>query len=206
MDWFRLEVVERRGFLANWLLVDVIFVCFWLQWLADDQLFARLTLTGWSFPGLVTHPFVHGHSLHLVWNLLLLLVYGGVACNALGLVGHLGLFFGFALAGAAGHVLAGGGQAAGASGAICGYVGLVVVLRVPATVALLDGAVRVPVGGLALVLVAKDVLFTFLPGMGVSVAGHLGGYLAGALAGMVLRRTSTVRIWKATPTGRREIQ
>ncbi len=188
MDWFRIEVREHRGFFANHVLLGVIFLCFWLQWLVDDRLFARLTLTGWSLPGLFTHPFLHGHSLHLIWNLLLLHVFGGLAANALGPVRHLVLFFLFALAGAAAHVAFGGGQAAGASGAISGFVGLVVVCRMPGTVSLLDGAVRVPVNWLALAFLAKDILFAFLPGMSVSVTGHLGGYLAGALAGLLCRR------------------
>ena len=163
-------------------------ICFWLQWLIEDQLFTQLTLTGWNLPGLLTHPFVHGHSLHLVWNLLLFHIFGGRVGNALGPVRQLAGFFRFALAGAGGHLLAGGGQAAGASGAICGFVGFVVVGRLAGTVALLDGAVRVPVNWLALALVAKDVLFAFLPGMAVSVAGHLGGYLAGATAALLWRR------------------
>ncbi|MFA6544921.1 MAG: rhomboid family intramembrane serine protease [Limisphaerales bacterium] len=188
MDWFRLEVAERRGFFTNHLLLGVIFVCFWLQWLADDRLFARLTLTGWSLPGLLTHPFIHVHSLHVGWNLLLLHVFGGVAVNAVGPFRYLTLFFLFALAGAAGHLFAGGGQAAGASGAICGFVGFVVVCRMEGTVSLLDDAVRVPVDWLALALIVKDVFFAFLPGMSVSVAGHLGGYLAGATVGLAVRR------------------
>lgn len=188
MDWFRIEARERRGFLANHVLLSVIFLCFWLQWLVDDRLFARLTLTGWSLPGLLTHPFIHGHSLHLVWNLLLLHIFGGLVANGLGPVRHLVLFFLLALAGAAAHVACGGGQAAGASGGISGLVGLVVVCRIEGAVAMFDGAVRVPVNWLALALIAKDILFAFLPGMSVSVTGHLGGYLAGALAGLLCRR------------------
>lgn len=190
MDWFRIEVREHRGFLANHLLLAVIFVCFWLQWLLEERTFARFTLTGWNLPGLLAHPFVHVHSLHLFWNLFLLHVFGGLVCNALGAARQLALFFLFALAGAAAHVSLGGGQAAGASGAICGFVGLVVVCRMEGTLAFLDGAVRVPVNWLALALIAKDILLAFLPGMSVSVAGHLGGYLAGAVVGLLLRRTS----------------
>ncbi|MEN9575595.1 MAG: hypothetical protein RL514_3450 [Verrucomicrobiota bacterium] len=191
MDWFRLEVPERRGFLANHVLQGIIFVCFWLQWLAEERRFTQLTLTGWNLPGLLTHPFVHVHSLHLVWNLLLLHIFGGLVSNALGPARQLASFFLFALAGAGGHLLAGGGQAAGASGAICGFVGFVVVGRLAGTVVLFDGTVRVPVNWLAFALVAKDVLFAFLPGMAVSVAGHLGGYLAGAMTALLWRRFSS---------------
>jgi len=188
VDWFRLEVTQRRGFFTNQVLLTAIFICFWIQWLVEERLFTRLTLTGWSLPGLLAHPFVHVHSLHLIWNLLLLYIFGGLACNALGPLRQFACFFLFALAGASGHLLAGGGQAAGASGAICGFVGFVVAGRLAGTVALLDGAVRVPVNWLALALVAKDLLFAFLPGMAVSVAGHLGGYLAGACAALLWRR------------------
>lgn len=188
MDWFRIEVREHHGFRANHLLLAFVFVAFWFQWLVGEPTFTRLTLTGWSLPGLLAHPFVHVHSLHLFWNLFLLHVFGGLVCNALGAPRHLALFFLFALAGAAAHVSLGGGQAAGASGAICGFVGLIVGSRMGGTLALLDGAVRVPVDWLALALIAKDILLAFLPGMSVSGAGHLGGYLAGATIGLLLRR------------------
>jgi membrane associated rhomboid family serine protease len=185
MPWLRLEVLERRGFLANHVVLGLVFVCFWLQWMVDERRFAMLTLTGWTLPGLLTHPFIHGHSLHLAWNLLLLHVFGGLVCNALGPLRYTGAWLAFTLAGAAGHLLAGGGQAAGASGVLCGFVGLVVAGRLDGNIALLDAAVRVPVGWLALSLVAKDILLAFLPGMSVAVGGHLGGYLAGGLAGLL---------------------
>lgn len=193
MDWLRLEVREQRGFRANRVLVAGIFLCFWLQWLLDERTFAQLTLTGWNLPGLLAHPFIHVHSLHLLWNLLLLHLFGGVAENALGPGRHLGCFFLFASAGAAAHVAAGGGQAAGASGAVSGFVGLVIVARLGGVVALLDSAIRLPMSWLALALVLKDLVFAFLPGMGVSVMGHLGGYAAGAVVGWGLRRTGEPR-------------
>lgn len=188
MDWLRLEVRERHGFRWNQALLAVLFVSFWLQWLVDERRFAALTLTGWNLPGLLTHPFVHVHSLHLAWNLLLLHIFGGLAGNALGPLRYAGAWLAFTLAGAAGHLLVGGGQAAGASGVLCGFAGLVVAGRLGGHVALLDASVRVPVIWLALALIAKDVVFAFLPGMGVAVGGHLGGYLAGGLAGWLWQR------------------
>jgi membrane associated rhomboid family serine protease len=185
MDWLRLEVRERHGFHWNHAWLMVVFVCFWIQWLVDERRFAALTLTGWSLPGLITHPFIHVHSLHLAWNLLLLHIFGGLAVNALGPLRHAGAWFAFTLAGATGHLLVGGGQAAGASGVLCGFVGLVVAGRLGGNIALLDASVRVPVGWLALALIAKDVAFAFLPGMNVSVGGHFGGYLGGGLAGLL---------------------
>ncbi len=118
----------------------------------------------------------------------------GLVCNALGPLRYAGAWLAFTLAGATGHLLAGGGQAAGASGVLCGFVGLVVAGRLGGTVTLLDAAVRVPVVWLALALVAKDIVLAFLPGMGVAVGGHLGGYLAGVLAGLLLRRRRGNRV------------
>lgn len=187
MPWLRLEVLERHGFLANHVALALVFVCFWLQWLLPEARFAAFTLTGWALPGLLTHPFIHGHSLHLVWNLLLLHVFGGLACNALGPARFCGVWLAFTLAGAAGHLIAGGAQAAGASGVIAGCVGFVVAGRVAGTMALFEGAVRVRADWLALALVTKDIVFAFLPGMGVSVGGHAGGYVVGAVAGAFVR-------------------
>jgi membrane associated rhomboid family serine protease len=188
MTWVRLEVLEHRGRVANHGALGLVFVCFWLQWLLPDARFTACTLTGWQLPGLLTHPFIHGHSLHLIWNLALLHIFGGLASNALGPARYAAAWLAFTLAGATGHLLAGGAQAAGASGVIAGFVGFSVASRTPGQIALLDGALRVPTHGLALALVVKDILFAFLPGMGVSVGGHLGGYVAGALLGWIARR------------------
>jgi membrane associated rhomboid family serine protease len=183
MTGIQLEVLEHRGRVANHGALGLVFVCFWLQWLLPDAQFAAGTLTGFHLPGLLTHPFIHGHSLHLIWNLLMLHVFGGLVCNALGPTRYVGAWLAFTLAGATGHLLAGGGQAAGASGVIAGFTALAIAARLTGAVALLDGAVRVRTDWLALALVAKDIVFAFLPGMGVSVAGHAGGYVAGGLVG-----------------------
>ncbi|PAW77761.1 MAG: hypothetical protein B9S33_20050 [Pedosphaera sp. Tous-C6FEB] len=193
MAWLRLEIREQHSCRANHFALAAVFLCFWLQWLLPEERFAAFTLTGWQLPGLLTHPFIHGHSLHLAWNLGLLHVFGGLAANVLGPTRFCALWLGFSVAGAAGHLLAGGAQAAGASGVIAGCVGFAVASRTEGAVNLLDGAARLPTSWLALALVVKDIGFAFLPGMGVSVGGHLGGYTAGLLAGLLMRRSPSVK-------------
>lgn len=193
MNWLSLEVLERRGMQGNYVLLGVVFVCFWIQWMLNDIWFDRLTLTGLRLPGLLTHSLLHVHSLHLLWNLFLLHVLGAVVCNELGAARHILLFAVFSMTAGMAHAWLDGDQAVGASGAVCGYAGLALSLRLEGAVTFLDDAIRLRVRTLAWLLLAKDVLFMVLPDLQVSAAGHFGGYIVGAVTGLLMRRISLLR-------------
>jgi membrane associated rhomboid family serine protease len=131
---------------------------------------------GWR---LLTAAFLHIGPVHLVMNMLALLLFGSELERQLGRWRFLGIYLVSALGGATAIQLLGdpGGYVAGASTAIYGLLGALGVLML---------ASRQDVRGLATLLVI-NVFISFLPG--VSLLGHLGGLLAGALAATVLLAT-----------------
>ncbi|MCA0147041.1 rhomboid family intramembrane serine protease [Blastococcus sp. LR1] len=127
----------------------------------------------------VTAAFVHIGPVHLLMNMLALLFLGSELENALGRVRYLALYLVSALGGAVAIQLFGDPRVpvAGASGAIYGLLGALAVLAL---------ARRQDVRGV-LTLVAVYVVFSFLPG--ISLLGHLGGLVTGALTAGVLVAT-----------------
>jgi membrane associated rhomboid family serine protease len=128
---------------------------------------------------LITAAFLHIGPVHLAVNMLGLLLFGSELERQLGRWRFLGLYLVSALGGATAIQLFGhpGGYVAGASTAIYGLLGALGVLLL---------ASRQDIRGL-LTLLAINVVISFLPG--VSLLGHLGGLVAGALAAGVLVAT-----------------
>ena len=123
-----------------------------------------------------TAAFLHIGPVHLAFNMLALLMFGSELERRLGRWRYLALYVLSALGGAAAIQLLGDPRVpvAGASAAIYGLLGALAVLML---------AGRQDLRGL-LTLLAINVVISFLPG--ISLLGHLGGLLAGALAGGVL--------------------
>ena len=127
----------------------------------------------------VTAAFLHIGPLHLVLNMLALLVFGSELERQLGRWRFLALYVISLLGGAATIQLFGapGGAVAGASTAIYGLLGGLGVLMLVR---------RQDIRGL-LTLLAINVFISLLPG--VSLLGHLGGLVAGALAAGIILLT-----------------
>ncbi len=125
---------------------------------------------------LLTAAFLHIGPVHLLVNMLGLLLFGSELERQLGRWRFLGLYFVSVLGGATAIQLFGfpGGFVAGASTAIYGLLGALGVLLL---------ASRQDIRGL-LTLLAINIVISLLPG--VSLLGHLGGLVAGALAAGVL--------------------
>jgi len=198
VEWLFPDVRRKHGFIANYWLIAFIFLGFWLPWVVDASLLDRFALRSLALPGLVTHPFFHVHSLHLLWNLLLLACFGGIACNELGNLRHAILFLVFSVVSGATHAMFDGDRAVGASGAVCGFAGLVLTLRMEGAVSFPDDSVRVRVQSLAKLLVLKDVLLWLLPDLHISLAGHCGGYAAGVIVGCLMCASPFLRGSKAS--------
>ncbi|MCW2701638.1 MAG: Membrane associated serine protease, rhomboid family [Blastococcus sp.] len=132
---------------------------------------------------LFTAAFLHIGPVHLVLNMLALLVFGSELERQLGRWRFLALYLLSALGGATAIQLLGepGGAVAGASTAIYGLLGGLGVLMLVR---------RQDIRGL-LTLLAINVFISFLPG--VSLLGHLGGLVAGALTAAVLVTTQRRR-------------
>ena len=144
------------------------------QW----ALFGPLVAAG-DWWRLITSAFLHGGLIHLAFNMLFLWWIGGPMEAAIGHARFIGLYVVSALAGAAGAlVVQPEAVTVGASGALFGILGAAVVFERQGYHVL---------GGQALGIVVINVAITFLI-PNISIGGHLGGFVGGALAGLVLSR------------------
>ena len=128
---------------------------------------------------LLTAAFLHYGPLHLGLNMLALWWFGGVVEQALGRGRFLMLYLVSGLAGSAGALLVHPHDVTvGASGAIFGIMGALLVLEWQAT-----GSVM----GQAMTLIALNLVFTFTMS-NISIGGHLGGLAGGILGTLALAR------------------
>jgi len=127
---------------------------------------------------LVTAMFLHAGVLHIAFNMLALYWLGTVVEQALGTWRFLLVYFVSGLAGSAGALLLTGPLAVtvGASGAIFGILGSLLVLEYVATGTFAGQAMALIVLNLALTLTIPN----------ISIGGHLGGLVGGILATFAL--------------------
>jgi membrane associated rhomboid family serine protease len=128
---------------------------------------------------LITAAFLHGSIVHLLFNMFMLYLIGTPMEMAIGPFRYIGLYVASALAGSAGAlVLSPEAVTVGASGAIFGILGAAVVFERQGYNVL---------GGSALGTVVLNLAFTFaVPN--ISIGGHVGGLIGGALVGLALSR------------------
>lgn len=131
---------------------------------------------------LLTGAFLHASVLHISMNMLLLYILGRALEP---LLGHLrfAVLYGAALVGgSAGVMLLSPDQpTVGASGAVFGLIGALVVLYLVRGMSLSDALLSTEIGVL---LILNIVITLVVPG--ISKGGHLGGLFAGAVAGWIL--------------------
>jgi membrane associated rhomboid family serine protease len=139
---------------------------------------------------ILTSGFVHFGIVHLLMNMFSLYQLGGILERKLGSVRFTLLYFAGLLGGSAGVVLIqpNGGPTAGASGAIFGLLAAMAISLWQQGVSLLNSSI-----GQVLVL---NLFITFAGRSFISVGGHLGGAIAGALCGLVMLG----KPWRPSPT------
>jgi membrane associated rhomboid family serine protease len=144
----------------------------------EGVLFGPLVANG-DWWRLVTAMFLHYGPLHLGLNMLALWWFGAAVEQVLGRGRYLLLYIVSGLCGSAGALLfSPESLTVGASGAIFGILGAAFVLERQRTYVLGGGAVSIIVLNLA---------FTFfIPG--ISIGGHIGGLVGGALGCLALSR------------------
>jgi len=131
---------------------------------------------------LITAAFLHGGLIHLVMNMLILWLVGGPIEASLGRGRFLALYVVSGIAGSAGALLLDpNAVTVGASGAICGLFGAALVAERLGTCGL---------GGSVVGLVVFIFVFTIYgaSAFNISVGGHVGGFVGGALAMLALWR------------------
>lgn len=128
---------------------------------------------------LITAAFLHASLIHLGFNMLVLWFVGAPVEQAIGRGRFLAVYIVSGLAGSAGAILFSPNVVTvGASGAIFGIFGAALVLEMQGSNVL---------GGQALGLIIVNLIFTFaIPN--ISVGGHVGGLIGGALSMLALSR------------------
>jgi membrane associated rhomboid family serine protease len=128
---------------------------------------------------LITSAFLHANLLHIAFNMLALWWFGGPVEQYLGRARFIGLYFVAGLAGSAGALLqAPTTPTLGASGAIFGILGAMLILEWQATGRL---------GGNAMTLIVINLVISFaIPN--ISWGGHVGGLIGGILATLAYAR------------------
>jgi membrane associated rhomboid family serine protease len=128
--------------------------------------------------------FLHASVIHLAFNMLALWWLGSVVEQALGTWRYLLVYFAAGLAGSAGALLLSGPLAftVGASGAIYGILGALLVLEYLATGTLAGPALTLIVLNLAITLAIPN----------ISIGGHIGGLVGGILATLALTQARRV--------------
>ena len=128
---------------------------------------------------LVTSGFTHFGIPHLLMNMVSLYFLGTFLEPALGRSKFLALYFASLLAGTAGALIIQPdyGLTAGASGAIFGLLGA-------SAIALRQRGIGLMQSGLGITLLLNVVLTFTIPG--ISIGGHLGGLVGGAVCGYVM--------------------
>jgi membrane associated rhomboid family serine protease len=132
---------------------------------------------------LVTSMFLHGFVLHIVFNMVALWYIGRPVEEYLGSLRYALLYLVSGLAGSAGALVADPtGVTVGASGAIFGILGAMLILEWNATGRF---------GGAAASLIAINLVFNFAyngAGGNISIGGHIGGLIGGILVTLAFAR------------------
>jgi membrane associated rhomboid family serine protease len=150
-----------------------------------DWALAGVAVADGEWYRLVTAMFLHGGLLHLAFNMLALWWLGSIVEQAIGTVRFLLVYFVSGLAGSAGALLLSNPLqiTVGASGAIFGIMGALLILEYMATGSF---------AGQALTLIVINLALTFaIPN--ISVGGHLGGLAGGIAATYALTKLRYVR-------------
>ncbi len=128
---------------------------------------------------LLTAAFLHGSILHIGFNMFVLYVVGGAVERFMGPMRYLALYLVSGLAGSAGALVVNPTEVTvGASGAIYGIFGALLIIEYSQTGSL---------AGQAMTLIAINLALSFtIPG--ISWGGHVGGLIGGILATLSMSR------------------
>jgi membrane associated rhomboid family serine protease len=143
-----------------------------------------------------TATFLHADFFHIISNVVMLAMLGLIFEERIGTPRFIAIFL---ISGTAGNIVYGlanlgsFGFVIGASGAITGILGAILVLYPRERTGLMMFPIPIPnlpVWGLVVLMLGWQLIFIFDPGSHVAWQGHLGGFVAGALVTPVIMRAT----------------
>ena len=148
----------------------------------------------WQF---VSYAFLHANFMHILSNMFFLYLFGNNVNDKLGSIGYLCFYLSGAVFSGVGHMLTGGGDVIGASGAVAAVTGAYLVLFPQTLITVLYwlffiGTIQIP--ALYLILL-KMILFDNIIARGtdlVAYEAHLAGYAMGILAMVAMLATGLI--------------
>jgi membrane associated rhomboid family serine protease len=180
-----------RGFNLTplWVLIGINLVLF-IATLINDNVLFQLGLVPSLFRErpwtIVTNMFVHAGFWHLFGNMLTLFYFGRALLQLVGQNKFLLLYFGGGILGNILYIWLGAPQsiAIGASGAVYAIAGALAIM-IPRVRVFAYFFIPMPLWLLVLVFF---VLWSFIPGLGIAWQAHIGGLVAGLIAGFFFRK------------------
>jgi membrane associated rhomboid family serine protease len=167
---YLITVVQGNGINAPGGRVFDEFFLYGGHFIADGHLYGGVAHGEWW--RLITAAFLHASILHIGLNMYVLWIIGGPVEQYLGRARFLGLYFVAGLAGSAGAlVVTPNAETVGASGAIFGVLGALLIIEWQTTGRLAGNAMTWIVINLVLSFVIAN----------VSIGGHVGGLIGGIL-------------------------
>lgn len=152
----------------------------------EGALFGPAVSAGDEYWRLVTSGFLHSGIFHLGFNMYILYFLGSMLEPSLGRGRFLGLYFASMLGGAFGALLLSADKpTVGASGAVFGLMGAAFVMQRARGLDPMQSGIGP--------LILLNLAISFIPGLNISIGGHLGGLAAGVLTALALEQIGARR-------------
>lgn len=209
---YKIETLIDRHPYANYAII-VLCVAFFINQITGSDFTKELILNKWSPSQLLGYMFLHGGLMHLIGNMIVLWVFGNAICANAGNLIFLGLYLSFGVIAGAAYLVAVPHPAVGcvgASGAICGIMGMAAVMypinRVHCcwfwNIYTKAVSFAIPAWLLILVWFILDI-YGIMKGVGhVAYASHIAGTLTGAGAAYIALEMKIIRL---TPYDNRSV-
>jgi membrane associated rhomboid family serine protease len=146
--------------------------------IGEGVIYRAAVHVGHQYWRLVTAAFLHENLLHIGFNMYLLYLLGRMLEPAIGSIRFAAVYVTALLAGSFGALVATASPSLGASGAVFGLMGAMVVELRARRLSVMESGI----GGLIVI----NLIFSFAFA-NISVGDHIGGLIGGALAGLALR-------------------
>ena len=200
---YEVRTLYQRNPWGNLAVIAVTTVIFFFE-LTDsipEDLFVAMILQQESWLGLLGYQFLHAGWWHLIGNMLFLFVFGNAVCGVMNTFLYIGVYLALGVAAGGAHLAFDGGPAIGASGAMCGVMGLYLAIYPLNQInCFWFFLIRFGTFGLAgwiliLLWFFADLFGAFSGNGGVAYWAHIGGTVAGFAAGLLLLRFNLIDLF-----------